>query len=127
MLEKSRRSAKRSKASLEECETPLSDNWSYSTTPHCTMLCHRSTSSLRSKRFRVVLERRTRNESKRPHEKWGEIWVFGSRSIFRAAKTKDPVPCCFSVFLCSETKRRRLPRKLINQNNSFSVRRFLHT
>ena len=42
--------------------------------------------SVRSKRFRPVSEQRTRNESQKPHEKWG------SRTIFRADKTENPVP-----------------------------------
>ena len=42
--------------------------------------------SLRIKRFRAVSEQRTRNESQKPHEKWG------SRTIFRADKTENPVP-----------------------------------
>ena len=42
--------------------------------------------SLRSKHFRPVSEQRTRNESQKPHEKWG------SRTIFRADKTENPVP-----------------------------------
>ena len=38
-----------------------------------------------------------------------------SRSIFRAAKTENPVPRRSSVFLCSETTRKRLPRRLLRQ------------
>ena len=40
-----------------------------------------------------------------------------SRSIFRAAKTENPVPRRSSVFLCSETTRKRLPRRLLRQKN----------
>ena len=43
--------------------------------------------SLRSKRFRAVLEQRTRNESQRPRERW--------RKWKSAAKTKNPVPRSF--------------------------------
>ena len=40
-----------------------------------------------------------------------------SRCIFRAAKTENPVPRRSSVFLCSETTRKRLPRRLLRQKN----------
>ena len=42
--------------------------------------------SLRSKRFRAVLEQRMRNESQGPSKKWG------FHSIFHAAKTENPFP-----------------------------------
>ena len=54
--------------------------------------------SLPSKRFRAVSDQRTKNESQRPREKCRK-----SRS---------------SVFLCSETKRKRLLRRLIRTKQS---------
>ena len=50
--------------------------------------------SLRSKRFRAVSEQRTMNESQ------------------RLQKTENPVPRCSSVFLRSETARKRLLHRL---------------
>ena len=53
-----------------------------------------------------------------------------SRSIFCAAKTENPVPCRSSVFLCSETTRKRLPRrivrrKMVTENRYFQLPRHL--
>ena len=36
----------------------------------------------------------------------------GASKIYRAVKTESPLPQPFSVFLCSETKRKRLLRRL---------------
>ena len=40
--------------------------------------------------------------------------LFGSRSIFRAANTENPVPRRSAVSLCSETTRKHLPHRLAN-------------
>ena len=48
--------------------------------------------NLRSKRFRVLSEEITRNESKTTRKMAREKELGGSRSIFRAAKTGNPVP-----------------------------------
>ena len=59
--------------------------------------------SLRSKRFRLVLEQTTKDESQRPLEK---IWL--SFHFSRCQNQKSPS----LVFLCSETKRKHLLRRL---------------
>ena len=56
------------------------------------------TSSLRSKRFRLVSEQRTRNESLK--------WL-----LFHFSRGQN-LEYRSSVFLCSETKRKRLLRRL---------------
>ena len=40
--------------------------------------------------------------------------LFGSRSIFRAANTENPVPRRSAVSFCSETTRKHLPHRLAN-------------
>ena len=55
--------------------------------------------SLRSKRFRWVLKQKTRNQI--PREKWGELKS-------GEGKTGNPALRRSSVFLCSETLRKRL-------------------
>ena len=67
---------------------------------------------LRSKRFRAVSEQRTRNEGQRSREKWhewksGEGWLSFHFSLGQNRKSRS------SVFLCPETKRKRLLRRLI--------------
>ena len=66
--------------------------------------------SMHSERFRAVSEQRKRNENQRPREfSCFSIFFFGSRFIFRGAETETP-----SVFLYSETKRKRLLRRLMS-------------
>ena len=59
--------------------------------------------------------------SKRAGRGWGRkegnfpsppSFIFGSRSIFRPAKTENPVPRRSSFFFCSETTLKRLLRRL---------------
>ena len=54
--------------------------------------------SLRSKCFRAVSKQRTGNRSQRPCKK---LDIFGSRSIFRAAKTENLVSRRSLFYLCS--------------------------
>jgi len=65
--------------------------------------------SLRSKRFRAVSDQRTRNESQRPPEKWGEyvkeFHFLALVPFFRKSRV--------SIFFCFETKRKRLLRGLL--------------
>ena len=53
-------------------------------------------------------EQRTRNESQRLREKRSELKSGEGLSIFRAAKTENPVLRRSSVFFCSETTGKRL-------------------
>ena len=69
--------------------------WSSDHQPSCHIK-----SSLRSKRFRAVSEERTRNESQTPRENGA------SKRSGRGRKSRS------SIFLCSETKRKRLLRRL---------------
>ena len=64
---------------------------------------------LRSKRFRAVSEQRTRNKSQRPREKWGEyVKKFHFLALVPFFRKIRP-----SIFFCSETKRKRLLRRLL--------------
>ena len=58
--------------------------------------------SLRSKRFCAVQEQRTRNKSQRPREK---------SLVSFLARSKPKIPF-LGLFFCSETKRKRLLRRL---------------
>ena len=61
--------------------------------------------SLHSKRFHVVSEQRTRNESQ-PLPIPLPLAKNGTPSIFQVAKTENPTPHHSSVFLCSKTTRK---------------------
>ena len=61
--------------------------------------------SLRSKRFHVVSEQRTRNESQ-PLPIPLPLAKNGTPSIFHVAKTENPTPHHSCVFLCSKTTRK---------------------
>ena len=59
-----------------------------------------------SKRFRAVSEQTTRKESQRPRKKWGSLsFHFSGGQNWKSGS---------SVFLCSETKQKRLLRRLSN-------------
>ena len=65
----------------------------------------------------VRFQSKQRKEGNKPREKWGDqdlppLSFFGSCSNFCTAKTESTVPRRSSVFLCSETTRQRLIRRL---------------
>ena len=67
--------------------------------------------SLRSKRFRLVSEQRTRDESKRPREKWrkwksGEgVWGWGTKSLVSfLARSKPKIPILGLSLLRNQTE-----------------------
>ena len=118
-------------------------------------IANSSTYSLRIKRFYAVYEQRTRNESQRPRQKWrklksGEGWGLKEGNEFSSLPSPSPLFYFLALvsflvrskpkipllgLLCSETKLKRLLRRLLylrppSQNprfNSHTNSGFLHS